>query len=240
MTDQDDDLLIAYSFVLPDGTVERFDIDVAPDSVTAVEGGDQTETEWTRLQFEQCRHCPLSADDVSACPVAAALAPVVGRFESLVSHDEMVLEVSQQDRSLRQRVSTQQALSSLLGLLIATSGCPHTAFLLPMARFHQPLAGELETMYRSASMYMLGQYFRAVAGDEPDLAMDGLRERYAALHEVNDGMVRRLRAASRTDSTLNAVVILDLYTLLLPDALEDSLDEIAPYFSAYVADKRLN
>ncbi len=89
-------------------------------------------------------------------------------------------------------------------------------------------------------MYMLGQYFRSVAGESPDLAMEGLRDLYAALHEVNDGMVKRLRAASRTDSTLNAVVILDLYTLLLPDALEDSLHEIAPYFSAFVAHKRLN
>lgn len=239
MTDRDEDVRVTYRFVLPDGSVEQFvtEVTAAVDSRTAVSGADP---EWTRLGFEQCSHCPLAADESPVCPVAISLAPVVGRFESLVSHDELQLEVIQQDRSLRQTVSTQQALSSLLGLLIATSGCPHTVFLRPMARFHQPLAGELETLYRSASMYMLGQYFRSVAGESPDLAMEGLRDLYAALHEVNDGMVKRLRAASRTDSTLNAVVILDLYTLLLPDALEDSLHEIAPYFSAFVAHKRLN
>jgi len=239
LTDQDEDVLIIYRFVLPDGSAEQFVTEVTPSIDTGASVTDEI-PEWTRLEFEQCRHCPLAATESPVCPVANALAPVVGRFETLVSHDELQLEVVQQDRSLRQTVSTQQALSSLLGLLIATSGCPHTAFLRPMARFHQPLAGELETLYRSASMYMLGQYFRAVAGEPADLEMRGLSDLYAALHEVNDGVVRRLRAASRTDSALNAVVILDLYTLLLPDALEDSLHEIAPYFSAFVAHKRLN
>lgn len=240
MTDQGEGVRITYRFVLPDGTAEQFVVPVGPDAVQAEGSAVGGEPDWTRLEFEQCGHCPLTAGESPVCPVARALAPVAGRFESLVSHDELQLEVVQGDRSLKQKVSTQQALSSFLGLLIATSGCPHTLFLRPMARFHQPLAGELETVYRSASMYMLGEYFRSCEGETPDLAMQGLGDLYAALHQLNEGMVRRLRAASRTDSTLNAVVILDLYTLLLPEALAGSLDEIAPYFSAYVAYKRLN
>ena len=239
MTDQDGDVRITYRFVLPDGTAEQFVVPVGSDAA-AIEGSPDAGPDWIRLEFEQCRHCPLTVGESPICPVARALAPVAGRFETLVSHDELHLEVIQGDRSLRQTVSTQQALSSLFGLLIATSGCPHTLFLRPMARFHQPLAGELETVYRSASMYMLGEYFRSAEGEAPDMAMQGLADLYAALHEVNEGIVRRLRAASRTDSTLNAIIILDLYTLLLPDALAGSLDEIAPYFSAYVAYKRLN
>ena len=88
MTDQDEDVLIIYRFVLPDGSAEQFVTEVTPSIDTGASVTDEI-PEWTRLEFEQCRHCPLAATESPVCPVANALAPVVGRFETLVSHDEL-------------------------------------------------------------------------------------------------------------------------------------------------------
>ena len=60
------------------------------------------------------------------------------------SSERIRLEVTTTDRFVAQDTSAQKGISSMMGLIIATSGCPHTAFLRPMARFHQPLAGELD------------------------------------------------------------------------------------------------
>ena len=53
--------------------------------------------------------------------------------------------------------SAQQAMSSVLGLIMATSGCPWTDRLRPMARFHLPFASEAETLYRSVGMFLLAR-----------------------------------------------------------------------------------
>jgi len=50
------------------------------------------------------------------------------------------------------------ALSSLIGLYMATGGCPVMERLKPMARFHLPFADEEETMFRAMSAYLLDHY----------------------------------------------------------------------------------
>ncbi len=53
--------------------------------------------------------------------------------------------------------TAQQAMSSVLGLIMATAGCPWTDRLRPMARFHLPFASEAETVYRSVCMFLLAR-----------------------------------------------------------------------------------
>ncbi len=53
--------------------------------------------------------------------------------------------------------TAQQAMSSVLGLIMATAGCPWTDRLRPMARFHLPFASDAETLYRSISMFLLSR-----------------------------------------------------------------------------------
>ena len=84
-------------------------------------------------------------------------------------------------------------------------------------------------------MCLLAQYFVSRAGREADLKLTGLKDLYSSLHLVNKGIADRLRAASKTESALNAVVLLDLYTILLPDAIEESLEEIRYLFDAFLA-----
>jgi hypothetical protein len=121
-----------------------------------------------------------------------------------------------------------------MGLVMATSGCPHTAFFKPMARFHLPLASEEETVYRATSMYLLAQYFLKKEGQNADLELKGLREIYHNMHTVNTAIAERLRGASETDSTVNAIVLLDMYALTLPYVIDESLEEIRHLFRPFL------
>ena len=160
--------------------------------------------------------------------MASALEPL----KALVSFDTVGVTVPQAERTVYAETTAQQAMSSVLGLIMATAGCPWTDRLRPMARFHLPFASEAETLYRSVSMFLLA---REIAGATGPRGFAALEELYKNLHVVNRDMSRRLGAATTTDPARNAMALLDSYTTLLPAALERSLDELKPLFDAWQA-----
>ena len=124
-----------------------------------------------------------------------------------------------------------------MGIVIATSGCPHTVFLKPMARFHLPFATEEETLYRATSMYLLAQYFLQREGKKGDFELQGLREIYDNIQLVNTAIAKRLRAACKTDASVNAIICLDMYAKAIPYVIEESLEEIRYLFTPYLTDR---
>ncbi len=191
---------------------------------------------WTDLSFHQCPHCTLKPAEYSACPVAANISHVIGRFDNVVSYDEIDLEVTTDARHVTQHTTAQKGISSLLGLLFATSGCPYTNYMKPMARFHLPLATEEDTIFRAASMYLLAQYFLKRDGRNGGLNLTGLSKIYQDLHQVNTCIAERIKSFAQTDSSTNAVIILDTFTSIMPFAIEDHMDEIRHLFSAYLSE----
>ncbi|GMR21318.1 MAG: hypothetical protein BMS9Abin36_1918 [Gammaproteobacteria bacterium] len=191
--------------------------------------------EWTKLEFHRCPHCPLDSETHPNCPVAVSLASVIGRFENVCSHDEVDLEVIIDERHVSQHTTAQRGICSLLGLLFATSSCPHTTFLKPMARFHLPLASEEDTIFRATGMYLLAQYFLKKEGKESDLELAGLKLIYDNLHLVNTMIAKRIKSITQTDSSVNAVILLDMFTNLMPFAIEDHLNEIRHLFDSYLS-----
>lgn len=221
---------IEYRFCFSDGHETGFLIELEEPLPLASES-----PAWTRLGFHRCGHCPLEEAATPHCPLAQALAGPVTRLSDVLSYDEVAVEVITPERRILSHTSAQTGISAMMGLLIATSGCPHMAFFQPMARFHLPFATEEETLYRAASMYLLGQYFRRQAGQPAELGFDGLLELYRNVEAVNRAMANRLRAASQQDGTVNALVLLDMYAKSLPFAVEDALQELKPLYSAYLA-----
>jgi hypothetical protein len=229
---------IRYRFVLPDGRREAFDLYFDARDFRLLNPHPAELPFWTALGCNQCENCPLQAEAQPHCPVAVHLVGVIGRLEQLVSYDQVRVDVQTAERTVSQETTAQQALSSLLGLIIATSGCPRTDFLRPMARFHLPLSSETETIYRSVTMYALAELLRAGNGATPDARLDGLKRAYEELHRVNRGLARRIGAATGSDPARNAVVLLDAYTTLLPDAIERSLADMRPLFGALLDEAR--
>jgi hypothetical protein len=163
------------------------------------------------------------------------LATVIDRFADVVSFNQIQVTVETDERVISTRTTAQQGLASLIGLVLAASGCPRMAVFRPMARFHLPFSSEVETTYRVASMYLMAQHYGAQQGRAPDIELKDLALVYRGVHQVNVGLVQRLRAATHQDAIVNAVVLLDVYTSLVPAALDELLNEIKPTFDALLA-----
>lgn len=224
---------IHYCFRLPDQSRRDIALQLDHEELRLTGHLPDVLPDWTRLDFEQCGHCPLTVAEAPYCPLAASLIGVIDISREVLSHDEVEVTVITAERSIRTRTTAQRGISAVMGLISATSGCPHTRFLKPMARFHLPFATEEETLYRAASMYLLAQYFRRLHGGDADLDLDGLAEFYRDLQAVNRAMMQRIRSASEKDAAANALVLLDLLAKAMPYSIEDSLEEVRYLFSAY-------
>jgi hypothetical protein len=222
---------VRYRFELPDGQTHLFALDLDRDTAALVTPPMPKPPEWTRLRFHQCNSCPLQPEADSRCPAALQLAGVIDRFTDLVSYDQVRVVVETDERAVSAQLSAQQGLASLIGLIMASSGCPRTAVFRPMARFHLPFSSETETAYRVAAMYLMASHFAAKDGGQPEPGLKGLERIYEGLHAVNKGMAHRLRAASRQDAIVNAIVLLDVLVTLVPAAIEELLEEIKPAFA---------
>ncbi|MDW7773473.1 MAG: hypothetical protein SCH71_11345 [Desulfobulbaceae bacterium] len=231
-----DIIKIRYCFDLKRERLEIFEIELDPQSLEVLNRPSHDLPEWTKLEVHQCTHCPYTPDSRSHCPVAVGLSQVIGRFANVVSHNEIHLEVITNERTVSQETTAQKGISSLVGLLIAVSGCPHAAYFKPMARFHLPLSSEDETFYRATGMYLLAQYFLRREGGESELGLEGLKEIYRNLHQLNTMIADRIRLATDTDSSVNAVVLLDMISSLVPLVMDEQLDKIRHLFHAYSPD----
>ncbi len=165
--------------------------------------------------------------------MAVNFVPLVELFGRLRSYEDVTAQVESEERIVIKRTTVQRALRSLMGLLAASSACPHVDFLKPMAHFHLPFSSEEETIYRVASSYLLAQYFRRQQGKDADWRLDGLKAHYQALQQVNAAMARRMRSIEIDDSAVNALVLLDLFAQTLPFSIESALEELQPAFEKY-------
>lgn len=228
-----ENVAIRYCFTLADGSQEVYDLELDGQNLELVGNIPESLPSWTDLDFHECPHCPLPIDTHPHCPLAVRLVSIVEPFDRLLSYDKIHVDVITEERSISQDTTAEQGIGSLMGLVIATCGCPHTAFFKPMARFHLPLASEDETIYRAASMYLLAQYFLKKEGHNADLELKGLMKIYDNIQVVNSSIAKRLRAATEKDSSLNAIVLLDMYAKTLSYAIEESLEEVRYLFSPF-------
>ena len=225
---------ITYIFRFRQDRPEVFDIRLDPDNLELLDKPSGDLPFWTRLAFQQCPHCLLDEKAYPFCPVAANLVDVVNRFENISSYDEMDVEVVMPDRHIKHHTTAQRGISSMLGVLFPASGCPHTAFFRPMVRFHLPLATEADTIFRAGGMYLLAQYFMKQQAKVEEMSFGGLDRIYNNLNLLNMNVAERLRNAKHTESSVNAIVLLDVFTQTFPIAIDSQLDEIRYLFAPYL------
>jgi len=227
-------LAIGYRFEVEGGTSAEFEVVLDPHTLLAqAPGGDLPS--WTRLEFQQCPNCPLDPGAVQDCPAAAQLPRLVETFDHLFSYAKARVEVRTERRVIWQDTSIQQGIGTLMGLIMATSGCPLTSFFRPMARFHLPFADQEETTFRAASTYLLGDYLRASSqGSSMQGKLEGLSEIYTQVHEMNKAMAERLRVATTTDSSVNALIVLGMFAVILPFEVESHLSGMLENFQPFL------
>lgn len=186
--------------------------------------------DWTRLAHQRCPNCSLP-EGTSHCPSAQGIAMFLPLFSRRVSHEKTVIEVENGHRTIVSKSTFQTGMASLMGLVCATSGCPLTKFLRPMARFHLPFADEQETLFRSFAAWLLMSVVkqRQHGGTEP-VSLDGLKDKYQQLSVMNTCLGNRIRNSVVRDAALNAVIILDLFAQIAPDNIDGDFEDILGAF----------
>lgn len=187
--------------------------------------------EWTELEKGKCENCPIMGEPY--CPAAVNIHDMVARTKGNISHEEVKVYVITKDRTIGKKTDLQSALFSLMGIVLATSRCPHFKFLRPMAIFHLPFSNLEETMIRTIGFYLVQKYFNAVNnGEDPGpIELEGLNEHYATLEKVNQGLATRINLAAKGDANKNAIVTLNLFAQMFNMAMRQDFSMIKKYFN---------
>jgi len=141
--------MITYICKIDNGQAIQFEVDLDRDDSSH----SGAHPEWTELDFHQCSNCPLDKNTHSHCPASLDIKDIASRFSALMSHGEVDVTVITVERDYFKRCDVQTALSSLFGLVLATSACPILAELKSMAIFHLPFASLEETIFRTVGFY---------------------------------------------------------------------------------------
>lgn len=191
---------VNYNFRFQDGRNVEFKV---TDQPRAPKGNMPS---WVQLDHCQCSNCPLKASAGDYCPAAIEILPVVEAFQSDDAYQKVDVTVKDDRRSYVKQTALEEALRSLLGLKMATSGCPVLAELKPMTVHHLPFANTDEFIMRTVSHYLLQQYFAKRGHQEPDWNLTGLVERNKRLQLVNQALWQRIHSVCEGDSNLKALL----------------------------------
>lgn len=230
----EDCFAIRYTFTLPHSTRE-FLVQLRRDTLALIQPPRTHYPDWARLDYHQCKNCPLTIDRFPHCPVAASMAEAIEYFQDLWSFEEIVVEISVGTRTVRTRTAVQNALGGLTGVYMVTSGCPILDQLRPMAYSHLPFASLEETVYRALAMYSLAQMLRQRRGLTPDWEFAGLARIYEQIGIVNRSFHRRLPMIGTKEAGKNAVISLDAYAKYTSNRpFAKSIAELEKLFQPYL------
>lgn len=221
--------MFTYTYQLANGRTLKYEID--PARTIDVSRDQQEHPFWTRLGNHQCPACPLSQETVKHCPVALDIAPMVEDFADISSVEQAIVTVTAPRRTYTRECDVQVGLSSMLGLLMATGGCPILGRLRHLANFHLPFASTEESLFRIVGGYLIQQYFVFKDGGTPDLNLEKLDTFYEELSDVNTAFADRIRDAIRNDAGANAVILFWSMSYLVKFSLGEQMDEERKLFA---------
>lgn len=221
-------MTIQYFFSFDDGASHKFEVDI--DRKFNWSQDFSQAPAWTRLGNNQCSNCPLSRDSHSHCPAALDLDRVARDFQRFPAQTKVNIRVVTPEREYTKRASLEEGVRALMGLIMATSACPIFQELKPNARNHLPFASKDEFILRSATMYLMKQYFIMKDGGTPDWEMKGLVKTNEQLQLVNHAIWQRVVAAFQNDSNSKALLSFFTMSSSVSASLEAQLSKIKPVF----------
>lgn len=226
---------ILYEISFPNNRKQNFLIELDPETYTVKTVPRASYPEWTQLTCHQCSNCPLDPSSHPRCPIAENIVEVAEAFSKNISYEEVRVTVRTDARDYQKDTPLQNALRSLIGLYMATSGCPIMDKMRPLTVLHIPFATCQETAHRVLANYALAQIFIQKHGGQPDWEFKGLTKIYQEIELVNRAFHQRLVSAHLEDASLNAIGNLNCYALFTQSLLEyGDVNKIEKLFSAYL------
>jgi len=209
---------VRYIFQLK-GREVVFDVETEPHGV---ESGTEF-PDWARLEHQQCACCPLKVSDCKYCPVATRMHGLLEAFADNESTERVQVTVEASERNYYNDCDLQVGINSLMGLMMATSGCPVLKELGAMASFHIPFCSTRETLHRTVGSYLTKQYFVQLQGGEPDWELKHLKELYGVLEGLNQDFSKRIQGSSSSDAVSNALVMFFATSVVVASSLDQQL-----------------
>ncbi len=218
-----------YTFLLPDQGKIDFPVTIDPIS-QQINICPRVAPGWARLGYHQCPPCPLRCTEHPFCPVALSIVDLVTTFKDIASHVTCTVTCISPERTVTKQTVVQEGLASILGLLMAISGCPIMDFFKPLAQFHLPFASVDESIFRIVAGYMLRQYYRKDGAIDDRLFLDDIRNHYALVKQVNKGILKRIQSITDLDADKNAIVTLSSLGQILEMEIDANLESLRHLF----------
>lgn len=218
---------ICYKYFFKfDGLEEKvLDIQLDPDTLDLLPKKRDKIPAWAALDYAKCPICPYNSAVKPYCPIALNLADALETFSDKESYKMVDVRVVTDEREYFKRTTVQAGLSSAIGIYMATSGCSIMSVLKPMVRHHLPFSSIDETMFRTVSNYLVGQYVLKHKGGPPDWELTKLINAYKKIELLNKAIVARFRKTSLKDANYNALIILDIFAKFVPMTIERTLSK---------------
>jgi hypothetical protein len=224
-----------YEFSFENGRKETFELSISDDDLLLDPLPAAADEAWMKLTFHQCTVCTLNPAEHDYCPVAKNLSHILFRFKENYSYETVTTRVITGNRITEKTGSLESCASSIVGLIMATSGCPVLDILRPMAYTHLPFANEDETIFRAVATYMTAQAIRASLGEKPDWDIRNVAGIYSGITRLNADFAERVRGLHGKDANINAIITLDLFAQLGTFTLPTEwLEQVKGFFTAYL------
>ncbi len=218
---------IKYSFRPEDNVLTEYEVVINESDLTLVLNLKE-KPEWTKLDENKCDVCPHNSSTSPHCPAALSLAQFIKDFSNEKSYKMCNVAVETPERTYFKYTSLQSGIYSIMGLILATSGCKVLGVLKPMARFHLPFATDEETIMRSLSFHLTRSYLNNPKKGTFDISE--LSTIYDKINKVNKGLLERIRSFSDRDANKNALVVLDAFASMLTFAIDDNFEDLVKRF----------
>ena len=202
-------IVYTYEFIFPDGSRKNFQVSLDYDTLNIQNEPRAVYPPWIALEFHQCPNCPLTPRQSPHCPVAKAMVHLTDFFKDIPAQDNVLVQVRSKLRTISKEAPLQKGLSALMGLVMASSGCPILGRMKPMVETHLPFANADETIYRFLAMYLVAQYFAYRRGEPADWDLEELIAYFEEVRMVNVSFCRRLKDIDHEGATIRAVALLE-------------------------------
>jgi hypothetical protein len=224
-----------YEFEFESGISKKFFVQINPDTMNIINHKIDHPPEWTKLSNFKCPNCPLNENEHSHCPVALNLVEIISEFGDFNSYDRVKVTIKTNNRNFFKDTDIQSGVSSYLGILMVSSGCPVMKKLSPMLHFHLPFATLEETEIRAFSLYLLAQLIKVQRGKEPDWDMKNLFKVYEDIRVLNNNVSRKIADLEKKDANINSLIILNNFADFVTFTLNEKLiDELSYYLKEFI------
>jgi hypothetical protein len=234
MTSKEKTLAYRYRFRFANGVEKQFSINLNYKTLELIKPKNEIPPEWTKMKHFMCPNCPLDEKKHKYCPAAVNITSIIEEFKDSISYEMVDIFIETETRSFSKHTSLQEAINSLIGICMVSSGCPVLELLKPMVNIHLPFSTLQERKYRVLTMYLLAQYFIKKRGGKPDWDFKHLVDIFEDIRIVNKNFCDKLSEIRIKDATLNALITLDAFAFHTSFYISENMLHVLEHpFDAY-------